>query len=220
MPRPQRNPAQPANEPLQPPVTAPDRIHSRESAEQALAELNWIDSVLGTHRQVEAADVRQASESAQATAREQLDQALGQTDALGKLTERRTLLADKLDHWCVTHLTRDLREGEKSLQTDAGTLGVRSTPPAVTCAEDEKVILDRVRERIGWAKRVADWLQTTVGALTVGMLVRVKLELDKPAIKTAWHAGQRNQDGLKALGLSVASQTVAVIETRYAADHK
>lgn len=125
----------------------------------------------------------------------------------GRAEDLEAAIAD----WCAKYLPDHLEGESKSLRLTHGTVGSKKLPDCVAC-EDKKV-LAAVEKKAGLKGLIAALLQTALGAITLGGLIRIKTEVDKTAIKRVWDQGGHAQRTLKALGVTVETDRKAwVIE--------
>lgn len=118
------------------------------------------------------------------------------------IADRTAALEAALVTWCGAKLAGHLRErGGKSLTLAHGVIGTRSLPDAVVC--DEKAVLAAVTKRAGLVGLIATLLETALGAITLGSVIKLKPEVSKTAAKAAWGSGARAQSTLKSLGVVV-----------------
>lgn len=172
----------------------------------ALHELGWLQQQTAQVKARTQAAVDRLTAEANGRLQVEID---GQPVAFA---DRSKALEAALVKWCGAKLAKHLEEaGAQSLKLAHGVIGTRSAPDAVVC--DEKAVLAAVEKRAGLAGLIAGLMQTVLGAVTLGNVIRLKPEVDKTAAKKAWAASPMRQKTLRSLGLVVeTNRSTWVIE--------
>jgi len=174
-------------------------VDSVERADAALHELAWLEqrtSVLAANTQ---SAIDRLITDAQAKAFVEID---GEKVSLA---DRQKALLDAVTAWTKANLTDHLPEGSKTLTLAHGELGKQGLPDVLGFAEGEteKTVLAKIQKRAGWPKLLASLVATALGAVTLGCVARIKLELDKVGSKKAWAESPAKRKSLRSLGIEL-----------------
>jgi hypothetical protein len=173
-------------------------LSTLDDVNAALHELGWLQQTTA----VVEAQTKKAVEHLKLNAASKLSVEIDGKAV--KFSDRIKSLHSALAGWCATELAKHLPGEAKSLTLPHGRIGTKSVADAVvyTEGEDEKSVLANITQKAGLKTLIAQWLTHALGAITLGVVIRLKPELDKAAIKEAWSSATMRRT-LTSLGITV-----------------